>query len=126
MKIKIVGMLKSEPGQANTGNFVYLNQVSQAPPRFTSIWVCDECFQVIANHDYTGLDYYTTPDYPTYADDRKKAIDAGLERLGWVYVGDSNRDKGDEGESQVCACCGCDTYQTRHCQIDASRPLTDR
>ncbi|MBM7454497.1 hypothetical protein HNR62_000326 [Oceanisphaera litoralis] len=79
-----------------------------------AIYVCWDCIPVIANADYTHLDR----DYsPEEADRRMQAIDQGLERLGWVMVGDTLKDL--EHSTAPCDCCGeqPDGYRI-HCYIE--------
>lgn len=65
------------------------------------VMVCTDCIMVIANGDYSGLDFYDD------ADDRAAEVDAGLDKLsesGAVTAGDSEHDR--EFSSRPCDCCG--------------------
>ena len=62
--------------------------------------VCSECFQAIANDDYTGLDYRYTPEE---AEERMQAIQNGIHALG------PHLSPGDEKYGfcrTPCECCG--------------------
>ena len=76
--------------------------------------VCEDCIQVIANDDYTGLDYhYNEQDSQRRMDE----INAGLEKVGaGLCCGDS--DKNDDFSLYSCDCCGSDLHGERfHCVI---------
>ncbi|UCV26746.1 hypothetical protein [Ferribacterium limneticum] len=62
------------------------------------IWLCQDCLMVAVNGDYTGLDYYLTPEQ---AARRVKEIDAGLAKLPHL-VPDFNLDE----EEWECLDCG--------------------
>ena len=68
--------------------------------------VCSDCLPVIANGDYTGLDYYYVSEDQSgeiSLEDKIEAIDAGLENAGgYVVAGDSI----DEFSRAPCDCCG--------------------
>ena len=65
-------------------------------------WLCDDCRSAAVNGDLTSLDYYLEPEA---AAERADAIEAGLERLGWICP-----DDGDDAEQEhaldACDCCG--------------------
>ena len=65
--------------------------------------VCADCCGVLANGDYSALDYYY-PD-PAECEDKIKAIDQGMSRVeGYIALGDRERDH--EFSRSRCDCCG--------------------
>jgi hypothetical protein len=72
--------------------------------------VCTDCLMVIANADYSGLDYHYSP---AEAEQRRAAIDAGMDRAGgYICCGDSDRDL--EFSRRGCDCCGSDLAGSLH------------
>lgn len=78
-----------------------------------SSFVCGDCLMAIANGDYTGLDYYYSPDE---ADLRVEEINAGISRLseenGYIMTGDGENDL--TLSYKPCDCCGADLDGERH------------
>ena len=72
--------------------------------------VCADCIQVIANGDYSGLDYYYSHDA---AAARVIEIDNGIKECGgYPMVGDSEKDE--EFSTCDCDCCGSPLAGSRH------------
>ena len=66
-----------------------------------TIQVCDDCLAVIANGDYTGLDYYYSPDK---AEERQEQIDAGIASFAPAHL--SAGEDETEFSTRQCECCG--------------------
>lgn len=65
--------------------------------------VCADCTPVLANGEYTHLDYYY-PD-PAECEDKIKAIDKGMDDAGgYIALGDREHDE--EFSRDRCDCCG--------------------
>jgi hypothetical protein len=78
-----------------------------------NLMVCVDCLMVIANGDYTGLDYHTTPNSPDHGTMRAREIDDGLDSIkGYVCAGDSENDN--EFSWYPCHCCGSKLGGSRH------------
>ncbi len=79
-----------------------------------SFMVCDDCVQVIANGDYTGLDYHYDSDE---ADRRMIEINRGLRIAGGhVIMGDTDKDL--EWSRKPCDCCDAIPHGRRfHCVV---------
>ena len=78
------------------------------------LWLCSDCLFVAVNGDYSGLDYYYTPED---AVSRRAAVDAGLSKLGQHLVSDFDSETGDginEFSSTPCTCCGSGLAGSRH------------
>lgn len=72
--------------------------------------VCTDCLMVIANADYSGLDYYYSEEE---AAQRKEAIDDGIAHTkGHICVGDSEKDN--DFSSSWCDCCHTPLAGPRH------------
>lgn len=72
--------------------------------------VCAECMMAIANDDFSGLDYYYSPDD---AAERMAEIKQGMaEAGGYIVVGNSGQDE--EFSRRTCDCCGDYLAGTRH------------
>ena len=64
---------------------------------------CANCAPVLANGDYTHLDYYYSD--PDECEGVIKAIDEGMENAGGcIALGDREQD--DEFSTEWCDCCG--------------------
>ena len=76
---------------------------------------CDDCTPVLANGDYTHLDYHYSD--PAECDAVIKAINEGMEAAkGDIALGDSERD--DEFSRSRCDCCGTRLAGSRtHCVV---------
>ena len=73
--------------------------------------VCADCIQVIANGDYTSLDYY----YPEKRVVKMviKRINEGIDNAGgYIALGDNENDE--EFSSLNCDCCNSRLAGTRH------------
>lgn len=79
-------------------------------------YVCVDCIMVIANGDYSGLDYQFGNDEDAI-EARIAEIDAGIENAGgFICAGDSERDE--SFSSRDCDCCGSRLAGSRyHCVL---------
>ena len=79
------------------------------PTEIDRIWVCEDCQSVIANGDYTGLDYWYSPEE---AERRAKEIDGAIKSFApaYLFMGDGY----DEFSRRACECCGSTEAGTRH------------
>ena len=69
---------------------------------------CADCTPVLANGDYTHLDYYYVSNDQSgeiSLEDKIKAIDKGMDDAGG-YIALGDREKDDEFSYQWCDCCG--------------------
>lgn len=64
--------------------------------------VCDECIPVIANDDYSHLDFYYREDI---ARKRAEEIRHAINHAGG-YIAVGNSDKDEEFSTEDCDCCG--------------------
>jgi hypothetical protein len=72
--------------------------------------VCTECLMVIANDDYSMLDYYYSPED---AEKRAEEIREGMVSIvGYIVPGDNEFDE--EFSKEPCECCGELLAGTRH------------
>lgn len=75
--------------------------------------VCTDCIMVIANGDYSELNYYYPDNDDADPDKRAEEIDAGIENAGGRIVpGNPEYDK--EFSSRPCDCCGSHLAGHRH------------
>ena len=78
-----------------------------------SYMVCGDCFPVVANGDYSHLDYYYTEEE---AKERKKEIDQGISTAvkgnHWISSGMTELDR--EFSRSPCDCCGDVLAGSRH------------
>lgn len=64
--------------------------------------VCADCTPVLANGDYSALDYYYDP---TECEDKIKRINDGMASAGgYIALGDRERDH--DFSTEWCDCCG--------------------
>ena len=83
----------------------------------TTLWVCDDCTPVIANGDYTSLDYwYAAVD----ADQRMAEIDALTGDTGYLSIGDGY----DPFSTRPCECCGLTLHGPRQEAVLVHTPST--
>lgn len=78
-----------------------------------NLQLCDDCLFAAVNDDYSGLDYSYKPED---AEQRKLAIQEGLNELGWL-VPNYDSETGDgikEFSSHACDCCGTHLAGQRH------------
>ena len=73
--------------------------------------VCSDCIQVIANGDYSGLDYSCDVE-EKFSEKRVDEINAGLEDNPGIACGDADKDE--EFSTQPCECCGESLHGSRH------------
>ena len=74
-----------------------------------NVSVCSDCIQAIVNDDFSGLDYYYSPQE---AESRENEIRAGIRRLGPNVV--PVEDVHHEFSSDPCACCDTHLAGERH------------
>jgi len=75
-----------------------------------NLQLCDECAFAAMYDDYTALDYHYDANE---ADERMKAIKAGLETLGWITP-DFGDDGVEEHSMDRCDCCGTNLHGKRY------------
>jgi hypothetical protein len=78
------------------------------------LWLCTDCLFVAVNGDYSGLDYYYTPEESAK---KRAAIDTGLSKLGTNLSSDFDSETGEginEFSNTPCACCGAGLAGSRH------------
>jgi len=74
------------------------------------VWLCEDCLFPAVYGDFSGLDYYYTPESAAI---RMSEIEAGLERLsvsGVLIIGEDEN----EFSTSPCECCGCNLAGKRH------------
>ena len=70
------------------------------------LWLCGDCTMAAVNGDYSGLDYYYSPEESAA---REKEIRESLSQMGPNLVSDSDGETGighDEFSRKPCDCCG--------------------
>jgi hypothetical protein len=79
--------------------------------------VCGDCLPVIANGDYSHLDYYYDVHGNELALDIRARIEQGFRNAGGsIYVGDETQDE--QFSHQPCDCCGTPKFGARyHCIV---------
>ncbi len=81
------------------------------PKVIDKIEVCEDCLMPIMYGDFTGLDYYYSPEE---ADARADEIEAGMDRLSERGALVNSDLHGAEFSKFPCQCCGSKLHGRRH------------